>query len=344
MSRIRGSMSLSNQEKGNRPFLLSPAGKDYLWGGSRLKDDFDKRFDLDPLAETWECSTHPNGPSIVASGEFKGKLLSEVLKEHPEFVGSHPNVVNGQIPVLIKFIDAKKDLSVQVHPSDEYAYIHENGSLGKTEMWYVIDALPNSYLVYGFHHRVTKEAVRKAIETGELEKYMNRVAVKKGDMFFIPSGTVHAIGKGCLIAEIQESSDLTYRLYDYNRVDKDGKLRPLHIDKALDVANLNCIESPKQPMKVYKYRPGRATQLLARCKYFQTERMIVNTERIKELAEFRTGSSTFQVLLCYSGCGTILDADYGTSSNFFKGDCIFVPANSSLLKIHGKAEFLRIKC
>ena len=335
---------MSNQEKGNRPFLLSPAGKDYLWGGSRLKDDFDKRFDLDPLAETWECSTHPNGPSIVASGEFKGKLLSEVLKEHPEFVGSHPNVVNGQIPVLIKFIDAKKDLSVQVHPSDEYAYIHENGSLGKTEMWYVIDALPNSYLVYGFHHRVTKEAVRKAIETGELEKYMNRVPVKKGDMFFIPSGTVHAIGKGCLIAEIQESSDLTYRLYDYNRVGKDGKLRPLHIDKALDVANLNPIESPKQPMKVYKYRPGRATQLLARCKYFQTERMIVNTERIKNLAEFKTGSSTFQVLLCYSGCGVIHDEDYGTSINFFKGDCIFVPANSSLLKIHGKAEFLRIRC
>ena len=344
MPRIRESMSLSNQGKGNRPFLLSPAGKDYLWGGSRLKDDFDKRFDLDPLAETWECSTHPNGPSIVASGEFKGKLLSEVLKEHPEFVGSHPNVVNGQIPVLIKFIDAKKDLSVQVHPSDEYAYIHENGSLGKTEMWYVIDALPNSSLVYGFHHSVTKEKVRKAIETGELEKYMNRVPVKKGDMFFIPSGTVHAIGKGCLIAEIQESSDLTYRLYDYNRVDKDGKLRPLHIDKALDVANLNPIESPKQPMKVYKYRPGRATQLLARCKYFQTERMIVNTERIKDLAEFKTDSSTFQVLLCYSGCGTILDVDYGTSSNFFKGDCIFVPANSSLLKIHGKAEFLRIKC
>ena len=337
-------MNLSDQNKGNRPFLLSPVGKDYLWGGRRLKDDFNKKIDLDPLAETWECSTHPNGPSIVASGEFKGMLLSDVLKEHPEFVGSHPNVCDGQIPILIKFIDAKKDLSVQVHPSDEYAYIHENGSLGKTEMWYVIDALPDSSLVYGFHHSVSKEEVRKAIETGELEKYMNRVQVKKGDMFFIPTGTVHAIGKGCLIAEIQESSDLTYRLYDYNRVDKDGKLRPLHIDKALEVANLNCIESPKQPMNVYRYKHGRATEFLARCKYFQVERMIINTEDIKDYAEFKTGSSTFQVLLCYSGCGTILDEDYKTSSNFFKGDCIFVPANSSLLKIQGKAEFLRIRC
>ena len=337
-------MSLSDQNKGNRPFLLSPVGKDYLWGGRRLKDDFNKKIDLDPLAETWECSTHPNGPSIVASGEFKGVFLSDVLKEHPEFVGSHPNVCDGQIPILIKFIDAKKDLSVQVHPSDEYAYIHENGSLGKTEMWYVIDALPDSSLVYGFHHNVSKEEVRKAIEKGELEKYMNRVHVKKGDMFFIPTGTVHAIGKGCLIAEIQESSDLTYRLYDYNRVDKDGKLRPLHIDKALEVANLNCIESPKQPMNVYRYKHGRATEFLARCKYFQVERMIINTEDIKDYAEFKTGSSTFQVLLCYSGCGTILDEDYKTSSNFFKGDCIFVPANSSLLKIQGKAEFLRIRC
>ena len=337
-------MSLSDQNKGNRPFLLSPVGKDYLWGGRRLKDDFNKKIDLDPLAETWECSTHPNGPSIVASGEFKGMLLSDVLKEHPEFVGSHPNVCDGQIPILIKFIDAKKDLSVQVHPSDEYAYIHENGSLGKTEMWYVIDALPDSSLVYGFHHSVSKEEVRKAIEKGELEKYMNRVHVKKGDMFFIPTGTVHAIGKGCLIAEIQESSDLTYRLYDYNRVDKDGKLRPLHIDKALEVANLNCIESPKQPMNVYRYKHGRATEFLARCKYFQVERMIINTEDIKDYAEFKTGSSTFQVLLCYSGCGTILDEDYKTSSNFFKGDCIFVPANSSLLKIQGKADFLRIRC
>ena len=337
-------MSLNNEDLGTRPFLLKPAGKDYLWGGSRLKDDFDKQFDLDPLAETWECSTHPNGPSIVASGEFKGMLLSDVLKDHPEFVGSHPNVKNGQIPVLIKFIDAKKDLSVQVHPSDEYAYVHENGSLGKTEMWYVIDALPNASLVYGFHHSITKEQVRKAIKTGKLERYMNRVPVRKGDMFFIPSGTVHAIGAGCLIAEIQESSDLTYRLYDYNRLDKNGSLRELHIDKALEVANLDRVESPTQPMEVFKFRPGRATQMLARCKYFQVERMIINTERIKELAEFRTGSSTFQVLLCYSGCGVIRDETYGTSSNFFKGDCIFVPANSSLLKIHGKAEFLRIRC
>ncbi len=329
---------------GNLPFLLSPAGKDYIWGGKRLKDDFSKDFDLDPLAETWECSTHPNGPSIVGSGEFKGMLLSDVLKNHPEYCGSHPEVKDGQIPVLIKFIDAKNDLSVQVHPSDEYAFTHENGSLGKTEMWYVIDAKPDSSLVYGFRHNVSKKKIREAIDNGTLEKYMNVVPVKKGDTFFIPSGTVHAIGKGCLIAEIQESSDLTYRLYDYNRIGKDGKLRPLHIDKALEVANLKKVEAPKQPMHVYKFRNGRATQLLATCKYFQTERMIINTERAKDLASFKTGTSTFQVLLCYKGCGTIIDERNTFTLNFFKGDCIFVPSNSVALKIHGKAEFLRIRC
>ena len=271
-------------------------------------------------------------------------LLSDVLKAHPEFVGSHPNIKNGQIPVLIKSIDAKKDLSVQVHPSDEYAYVHEFGSLGKTEVWYVIEALPNASLVYGFHHSVTKEKVRKAIESGNLEKYMNRVHVKKGNMFFIPAGTVHAIGAGCLIAEIQESSDLTYRLYDYNRVDKNGSLRELYIDKALEVANLDRVESPTQPMEVFKFRPAVATQPLARCKYFQVDRMIINTERIKELAEFRTSSLTFEVLLCYSGSGLINDESYGVSSSFHKGDCIFVPAKSSCLKIYGKAEFLKIKC
>ncbi len=334
----------SNNEGLNFPFLLSPAGKDYIWGGRRLKDDFNKNIDLTPLAETWECSTHPNGPSTVASGAYQGLLLSDVLKLHPEYFGTHPKIVNGQIPVLIKFIDAKKDLSVQVHPSDEYAFEHENGSLGKTEMWYVIDATKEASLVYGFHHKMTKDQVRNAIKDGTLEKYMNRVPVKKGDVFFIPSGTVHAIGKGCLIAEIQESSDLTYRLYDYNRLGKDGKPRPLHIDKALDVANLDSMDAPRQSMKVLRFKKGRATSLLARCKYFQTERMLINTEMVKSLADYRTGSSSFQVLLCYSGCGVLINEKERFALNFFKGDCIFVPANSISIKLHGKAEFLRVRC
>lgn len=327
-----------------KPFLLKPSAKDYLWGGNRLNQEFTKNIDLEPLAETWECSTHPNGPSVVASGQYKGLLLSDVLKLHPEYLGSHPQSENGQIPILIKFIDANKDLSVQVHPSDEYAKEHENGSLGKTEMWYVIDADKDASIIYGFHHDISKEQLRKSLDDGSIEKYMNKVSVKKNDVFLIEAGTVHAIGKGCLIAEIQESSDITYRLYDYRRVGKDGKMRPLHINKALEVANLKAMNSPKQPMRVLRYKPGRATDLLVRCKYFETSRMIINTERNREMADFRTGSSTFQVLLCYSGCGVLFDETNNESINFFKGDCIFVPANSYPLKIHGKAELLRVRC
>ena len=202
-------MNLNNfgDESLAKPFLLKPSAKDYLWGGNRLNQEFTKNIDLEPLAETWECSTHPNGPSIVVSGQYKGLFLSDVLKLHPEYLGSHPQSKNGQIPILIKFIDANKDLSVQVHPTDEYAKEHENGSLGKTEMWYVIDADKDASIIYGFHHDISKEQLRKSLDDGSIEKYMNKVSVKKNDVFLIEAGTVHAIGKGCLIAEIQESSD-----------------------------------------------------------------------------------------------------------------------------------------
>lgn len=325
-----------------KPFLLRPTGKDYLWGGSRLNDDFSKGIDLWPLAETWECSTHPDGPSIVASGSYEGRTLAEVLKEHPEYLGSHPRT-KGELPILIKFIDAKKDLSVQVHPDDDYAREHENGSLGKTEMWYVLDAAKDARLIYGFYHDVKKEALRKSLEDGTVEKYLQKVSVKKDDVFYIEAGTVHGIGAGTLIAEIQENSNLTYRLYDYNRVDKNGKMRELHIDKALEVANLKSSAAPRQPMRVLRYRKGCATELLYRCKYFQVERQLINTERCREMADFQTGGNSFQVLLCVGGCGVVLPDD-GEAIRFFKGDCIFVPANSVHLKLHGRAQMLKIGC
>lgn len=324
-----------------KPFLLTPTGKDYLWGGSRLNDDFDKNIDMSPLAETWECSTHKDGPSYVASGEFKGMTLAEVLKEHPEFLGTHGND-NGELPILIKFIDAKKDLSVQVHPNDDYAREFENGQLGKTEMWYVLDAAPNAKLVYGLHHDADKEVFRKSIENGTVEKYLQKVPVKKDDLFYIEAGTIHAIGEGALIAEIQESSNLTYRLYDYDRVDKNGQKRELHIDKALEVANLKSSSEPKQPLRVLKYRQGCASELLCRCKYFEVYRMLVNTERCRKLVGYQADSISFRVLLCINGCGSVQMED-GDSFGLFKGDCIFFPANSIKIRIHGKAQFLDVR-
>lgn len=324
------------------PFLLKPAGKDYLWGGSRLNDDFSKGIDMEPLAETWECSTHPDGPSIVASGPYTGRTLTEVLGEHPEYLGSHPRT-KGELPILIKFIDAKKDLSVQVHPDDAYAMEHENGSLGKTEMWYVLDAAKDAKLIYGFFHDMKKETLKKSLEAGTVEKYLQKVPVKKDDVFYVEAGTVHGIGAGALIAEIQENSNLTYRLYDYDRVDKNGKKRELHIEKALEVANLKSSAAPRQPMRVLRYKTGCATELLYRCKYFQVERQLINTERCRQMADFQTGSNSFQVLLCISGCGVIL-LETGETIHFFKGDCVFVPANSIRLKLHGRAQMLKVGC
>ncbi|MFG6332839.1 MAG: class I mannose-6-phosphate isomerase [Lachnospiraceae bacterium] len=334
-------MNWSSDGAGARPFLLKPAGKDYLWGGSRLRDDFSKELDLTPLAETWECSTHPDGPSLVAGGEHAGKRLSEVLKEHPEYAGTHPKT-DGGLPILIKFIDARKDLSVQVHPDDEYAAVHEHGSLGKTEMWYVLDAAKDAHLVYGFYQDISREKLERSLREGTVERYLQKVKVHKDDLFYIEPGTVHAIGAGVLIAEIQESSNLTYRMYDYGRLDKNGRPRELHVSRALDVANLRGSRTPRQPMRVLKYRKGCATELLCRCKYFQVERQLINTERCREMADFRTDSNSFQVLLCIGGCGTLFGG--GEMLHFFKGDCIFVPADSAALKLHGRAQFLKVRC
>ena len=374
-NRSMSSNMIENKKK-PEPFLLKPSGKDYLWGGSRLNDDFSKGIDMSPLAETWECSTHPDGPSMVASGAFAGQTLPEVLKAHPEYLGSrlrapctrlrvpctrlgvsgarsageqgaHPKMSgalqepSGELPILIKLIDAKKDLSVQLHPSDAYAREHENGQLGKTEMWYVLDAKKDAKLIYGLYHDVTKEQLRRSIEDGTVEKYLQKVPVKKNDLFYIEAGTIHAIGAGVLVAEIQESSNLTYRLYDYDRVGKDGKKRELHIDKALETADLSASAEPRQPLRVLKYRRGCASELLCRCKYFEVYRMLVNTERCRELVDYRADGSSFRVLLCTDGCGCIT---FGNQSlSFFRGDCIFVPADSVELKIHGQAQFLDVR-
>ncbi len=336
---------MGKERSGAIPFLLKPAGKDYLWGGQRLNDDFSKKIDMDPLAETWECSTHPDGPSTVRGGEFDGMKLKDVLNIHPEFLGQHYEQLK-EIPILIKFIDAKKDLSVQVHPSDDYAMEHENGQLGKTEMWYVLDATASSKLVYGLRHNCSKEQLLSYIRDGRLEQHLQYVPIKKNDVFYIEAGTIHAIGAGALVAEIQESSNLTYRLYDYNRVDKDGKLRQLHIDKALEVANLNGLQEPRQKLRVLRYRPGVASELLSRCKYFEVHRMLVNTERRQDVF-YQTDELSFRVLLCFDGCGTVCYEDEDGTHHYidiFKGDCLFVPANSRKLKLNGRLYFLDVRC
>ena len=324
---------------GNSPFLLKPTGKDYLWGGRRLNDAFEKRIPLSPLAETWECSTHPDGPSFAASGPMEGQSLRQILRDHPEYLGQRHRGER-QLPILVKFIDAKKDLSVQVHPDDGYAKEHEDGQLGKTEMWYVLDAGKDTKLVYGLKKDCTPEEIRAALAAGTLSEKLQQVPVKKDDVFFLEPGTIHALGAGALVAEIQESSNLTYRLYDYDRTDKHGNKRPLHTEKALQVANLHGSSAPRQPMRVLKYRQGVASELLTRCRYFEVFRMLLNTER-RQKVTYRADSLSFRVLLCIGGCGSIR---FGRETLlFYKGDCIFVPADSETMVLHGQAQFLDIR-
>ena len=325
----------------NRPFLLKPAAKDYLWGGSRLNDDFGKGIPISPLAETWECSTHPDGQSTISD---TGEPLSEFLSRYPETLGTHPLQLTGgksELPVLIKLIDAEEKLSVQVHPDDDYAMKHEH-SLGKTELWYILAAKKNAELVYGFRQSMSRELAEQALRENRIEECLNHVPVHKDEVFHVEPGTVHAIGAGILLAEIQESSNITYRIYDYGRTDRWGKKRELKVEKALDVANLSAVGSPRQPMRVLRYYSGRAEELLCRCRYFQVERILLNTEIHRELAVFRTDRNSFHALLCTEGCGVMFGDE--VMIPFFRGDCIFVPAESLLLRLHGKAQLLNVSC
>jgi len=324
--------------KTDEPFLLKPAFKDYLWGGDRLRSEYHKETDLSPLAESWECSTHPDGTSLALIDQTEIPL-TEVIKNHPEVLGTHPRT-RDTLPILIKLIDAKKDLSVQVHPDDDYARIHEHGSLGKSEFWYVLEAEPGASLVYGFSQDVTEEQVRQGIADGTIRKYLQKVPVKRNDVFFVQAGTVHAIGKGIVIAEIQESSNLTYRLYDYNRRDRNGNLRELHVNKALDVLNLHSSAEPVQPMRLLNYQPGFASEFLTRCRYFQVERILLNSEASE--VSYRTDSSSFKVLMCVQGQGVLKGRELRIP--FRKGDSIFVPADSEALSFSGKAELLGVNC
>lgn len=313
---------------------LIPSGKDYLWGGTRLKDEYGKKIDMTPLAESWECSVHPDGPCFVSNGRYKGKTLKEVLDEHPEYIGRK---ANGEFPILTKFIDAKQDLSIQVHPDDEYALENE-GQNGKTEMWYVIDADEGASLIYGFKHKVTKEILERAIEKGELDKHLQKVEVHKGDLFFVPAGTVHGIGKGILLAEIQESSNVTYRVYDYDRVDKNGKKRELHFDKAVQVMDMGVAPDIKQKKRLVKYYSGCSRELLCRCKYFETERI-----QVTKGFSFSVLENSFQVLMCIDGYGQV-EVDGDRPVRFSKGETVFLPAGIGRCLIIGDATVLKIRC
>lgn len=290
---------------------LKPHTTDYLWGGENLREKYNIKSDKSPLAEAWMLSAHKLGESIIENTDDKGLTFSQYIEKYGVSVLGKKCEKFKDFPVLIKFIDAKDNLSIQVHPSDEYALEHE-GEFGKTEMWYVLDAEPNAFLYYGFKQEISKDEFVKRIEDNTLLEVLNAVKVKKGDAFFISAGTIHAIGKGIVLAEVQQNSNITYRVYDYGRVDKNGNTRELHIDKAVEVTDL-------KPAKKLDF-----DNHLAKCEYFTVD---VIENNFCDVCD----ENSFVSILVLEGKGEIKCSDECLSIQ--KGDSFFLPANSGEFKL-----------
>lgn len=311
---------------------LQPVFKDYIWGGTRLRDDFGYESDLNPMAEGWVLSCHKDGKNTIIGGKYDGLTLEEVIDNNGKI-----NVVGTKsekfpyFPVLIKLIDAKDNLSIQVHPDNEYAARVEH-EFGKTEVWYVLDATPEATLVYGFKEKISTKEFETAIKNNTLMDVLNVVNVKKGDLFFIEAGTVHAIGKGALIAEIQQNSNSTYRVYDYGRVGKDGKPRELHVKKAVDVSKPEPPKYDIKPLGNETEIEGGTEQLLTTCDLFT-----VYKYNLAEKITLSANEDTFNHILVLSGSGKI------DGTEFKKGDSFFVPANYGEYTFSGNAEIILTK-
>lgn len=257
------------------PMFLKPVFQEKIWGGSRLKSVFGFDIPNDKIGEDWAISAHPHGVSVVENGEYQGQKLDELWQNHKELFGNPTEPV---FPLLIKILDAEDELSVQVHPDDVYGMKHE-GELGKTECWYIIDAEPGAEIIYG-HHAKTREELAEMIQEGRWDDLLKKVPVKKGDFFYVPSGTIHAIGKGIMILETQQSSDTTYRVYDYDRKDANGNTRELHIQQSIDVTTVPAI-TPQIQMK--EVRKGNSSIVT----YLETEFFNVYEWDIKGITSFK---------------------------------------------------------
>ena len=304
---------------------LKPGFKDYIWGGHRLVEEYGKEFDGKILAESWELSCYPDTPSTIANGVHAGKTLRQYIEEQGKGVLGKNCGRFEDFPILIKFIDAREDLSIQVHPDNEYALKNE-GQYGKTEMWYVMDAGKDAFLYFGFQKEISREEFARRIEEDTLTEVLKAVPVKRGDMLFIEAGTIHAIGKDILLAEIQQNSNVTYRVYDYGRVGADGKKRELHIEKALDATKR---EPADRERDFYPH--------VADCDYFTVDKLELDGDKMKEMRG-RVSEASFMSILILDGHGTI--SNQGEKLEFRKGDSLFLPAGSDDYQIEGVCDGL----
>ncbi|WP_050616379.1 mannose-6-phosphate isomerase, class I [Bacillus testis] len=307
------------------PLFFEPVLQERIWGGSKLAA-FGYELPSNRTGECWAFSAHPNGPSIVKNGSYKGLSLADLWKDHRELFG---HLKGETFPLLTKILDANDDLSVQVHPDDAYAKEHENGELGKTECWYIIDCEEGAELIFG-HNAQTKEELVKMIDEGNWDGLLRVVKIKKGDFFYVPSGTVHALCKGTLVLETQQNSDTTYRLYDYNRKDAAGNERGLHLDKSKDV-----ITVPFTPAHLSYEK--KQIEDAAITTFVNNEFFSVAKWEIKGQASFK---QTNPFLLCsmIEGEGTL--CHNGQEYNIKKGDHFLLPADFGPFTLKGEIELI----
>ncbi len=313
------------------PLLFEPTFHYRIWGGDKLKD-LGKEITAENIGESWEISTVPGFVSLVSNGELKGKNLNEIVSEYKEkLVGEKVYRQYGdQFPLLIKFLDTAAPLSVQVHPDDEYAKKHHN-SFGKTEMWYVLDAEKDSELILGFEKNVDAEVYSKSLENGAIESILRKIYPEKGDVIYIPAGRVHAMGKGISVVEVQQTSDLTYRIYDYDRIDKDGKKRELHIRQAREVADFSFVEEPLE-----KYNKSAAEVTLKDSPYFTASRYVLSGD--KKLPD---SPESFRILICIEGEGSIESNSQPVTIK--KGQSVLIPANLKNVEVKPREEMILLE-
>lgn len=313
------------------PLFFEPVYKNIIWGGRRLEEVFHRDLPPGNAAESWEVCCHRDGMSIVSNGPLKGKSLEYIMKEYKGKLTGDKFSYLDRFPLLIKFIDAQDNLSVQVHPRDDYALINEK-DLGKTEMWYILDAKENARIIYGIKKNITREEFKKALTSGSLERLLNFVPVKKGDSIFIPSGTVHAILDGIVIAEIQQNSNTTYRVYDWNRRDKYGKSRELHIEKALEVINFD-FQGSLQPLQETNLGTNKITKLVE-CQYFNVQKIEIQKEYQED-----TLLKEMHIYTCIEGNGYITynSVEYSITP----GDTLLIPACLGPYKLTGTLTLLK---
>ena len=304
------------------PLKLGMITKKIIWGGERLAREYGKGTPGEKIAESWELTDRADGVNTIVGGSFDGMLLSDYLNAHKDEVQKGWD--GERFPLLIKLIDAEADLSIQVHPDDEYAAEHTT-DLGKTEMWYIADAAPDARIIYGLKKKYSAAEVRAAIENGTLEELMNYVPVKKGETYFIPSGMVHAICRGILIAEIQQNSNITYRVYDYNRRGADGKLRELHVDDALAV--IDKIEDPS----AVRADANEELGIIAKCGYF-------TVYHFEKAFTMNATEESFVHLLCLGGEASI--TWNGGVMSIAKGESVYVPAGMGEFSVSEGADIV----